>query len=737
VLPGVAYLEMVRAALALALPDVALQDVEFQDHAWLQPVIVDREVEITVALFDNVDAATGERHVDYEISSDSAPGNAHGNTHGSTLHCRGSARWGSALPSIDAIDVGALSDAIQHQPVEAAALYRRFAELGLRYGPSMQGIVRLATNGEEVQAQLRLPDGLDPLTRDFGLHPSILDAAMQCSICLVAGFGSNNTRAALPFSFDTMRVCTATSRDMFAWVRLSAASGSLKKFDIDLVDESGAPCVQIRGLLARTIAEPAVSAASSIGKKPAQKPALRMLLPVWNPVSFEHGTVTLPAGEKCLLLGGDERLYRWLREALGDLEHWEVPPDASIASIKHKLSSARFDHLLWFAPEGAAGSIVDSQNTGVLSLFRIIKALTQLDYLDQELKLTIVTFNTQQVFDTDTVEPHHAGVHGLVGSVAKEIPLWRIRLLDIESIDNVTAREMLALPWDEPGRGLVYRHDAWLRQEFANMDGIPATEPGYKRNGVYVVIGGAGGIGQVWTRHLVEHFDADVIWIGRRPLDERVEAKLDAIAAFGKRPLYFAADAGDEAALAAAVTEIGKRFPRIDGVVHSALVLQDRSVRGMDETVFRQSLVAKVDMSVNLEKVFRDHDLDFMLFFSSVSSFTRGAGQSNYCAGCTFQDSFAHRVRAAHRYPVKVVNWGYWGSVGVVADEFHRKRMEKMGVGSIEPEEAMQVLQQFVASDLNQIVCVKVLSDTALDELLVSEEIRYYTDLDMSNESLG
>ena len=33
----------------------------------------------------------------------------------------------------------------------------------------------------------------------------------------------------------------------------------------------------------------------------------------------------------------------------------------------------------------------------------------------------------------------------------------------------------------------------------------------------------------------------------------------------------------------------------------------------MDETVFRQGLAAKVEISVNLEKVFRDCDLDFML----------------------------------------------------------------------------------------------------------------------------
>lgn len=36
--------------------------------------------------------------------------------------------------------------------------------------------------------------------------------------------------------------------------------------------------------------------------------------------------------------------------------------------------------------------------------------------------------------------------------------------------------------------------------------------------------------------------------------------------------------------------------------------------------------------------------------------------------------------------------WGYWGSVGIVTDAFYRKRMESLGFGSIEPDEAMEAL---------------------------------------------
>ena len=446
--------------------------------------------------------------------------------------------------------------------------------------------------------------------------------------------------------------------------------------------------------------------------------------------------MTPAPGERCLLLGGDEALFAWLRAAPIELRHQPIVAGDSVERIERLLSDREFDHLLWFAPEADVGdhdAIVPSQDAGVLSLFRILKSLSRLDWFERELKFTVVTRRALQVFDDELVSPHHASVHGMVGSVAKELPLWRFRLLDIESTGDLDPREILALPWDEQGRGLAFRCDEWFRQEFADVGRLSSPRAAYRQKGVYVVIGGAGGLGEVWTRHMVAHYDAEVIWVGRRPQDADIEAKLDAIAGLGRKPHYFSADATDAAALTAAVAAIRERFPRIDGVVHSALVLKDQTVRAMDETVFRQSLAAKVDVSVNIERAFAGQDLDFVLFFSSVASFHRDAGQSNYCAGCTFKDSFAQAMRARHPYPVKIVNWAYWGSVGVVTDAFYRKRMESLGIGSIEPDEAMRELEAFVASDMDQVALIKVISQRALDDLWVSEEVRYYQDHDASS----
>ncbi|GAB3351052.1 SDR family NAD(P)-dependent oxidoreductase [Lysobacter tyrosinilyticus] len=739
VLPGVAYVEMVRAAAALALPGDRTRTLEFKDHAWIQPVVVDDAFALTVVLHDNGEDEDGGRWLEYEIRSEGG---------GETPHARGTVRCSAEAIDCEPMDIAAVDEAIEGANRDRDALYARFEALGLRYGSTMQGITDLRSDGDEVIARLRLPGAADPR---FGLHPAMMDSAMQCTIGLLAGLDGEGGAAVMPFAFDDMIVHGGTTDEMWVWVRRAPGTpiAGLPSLDIDLIDDQGLPRVSIRGLVSRTVASaPVVASSRAVGAAPApakpaatpaSRPALHALVPIWNPVRFGGDAVTpAPApGERCLLLGGDEALFAWLRAAPIELRHQPIVAGDSVEQIERLLSDREFEHLLWFAPEADAGddddAIVPSQEAGVLSLFRILKSLSRLDWFERELKFTVVTRRAMQVFDHERVSPHHASVHGMVGSVAKELPLWRFRLLDIESTADLDPREILALPWDEQGRGLAFRRDEWFRQEFADVGRIPSSRTGYRQKGVYVVIGGAGGLGEVWTRHMVTHYDAEVIWVGRRPQDADIEAKLDAIAGLGRRPHYFSADATDAAALATAVAAIRERFPRIDGVVHSALVLQDQTVRAMGEAAFRQSLAAKVDVSVNIERAFAGQDLDFVLFFSSVASFHRDAGQSNYCAGCTFKDSFAQAMRARHSYPVKIVNWAYWGSVGVVTDAFYRKRMESLGIGSIEPEEAMRDLDAFVASDMDQLALIKVISQRALDDLWVSEEVRYYQDHDASS----
>jgi acyl transferase domain-containing protein len=109
------------------------------------------------------------------------------------------------------------------------------------------------------------------------------------------------------------------------------------------------------------------------------------------------------------------------------------------------------------------------------------------------LRWSIITIQSQAVNKKDAVDPTHAPVHGLAGSMAKEYSNWKTRLVDLEADCDWPFDEIFSLPADPEGNAWGYRGGQWYRQQL-----IPIQLPGvshtrYKEGGVYVVVGGAGG----------------------------------------------------------------------------------------------------------------------------------------------------------------------------------------------------------------------------------------------------
>src|ERR1051326_9156615 len=222
---------------------------------------------------------------------------------------------------------------------------------------------------------------------------------------------------------------------------------------------------------------------------------------------------------------------------------------------------------------------------------------------------------------------------------------------------------------------------------------------------------------------MMERYQARVVWIGRRERDAALDARIRALASSGgEEPWYIRADARKLEELEEAGRRIVERYGEIHGVVQSAIVLRDQSLMRMEEEDFRASLSAKVDVSVNMDRVFGGRQLNFMLFFSSIIAFVKSAGQANYVAGSTFKDSFAQQLQQEREYAVKIMNWGYWGSVGVVAEESYSRAMRQQGVGSIEPEEGMASLERLMESELEQMGVVKTIGG-AKSQVQFSEEM--------------
>ncbi len=650
ILPAVAYLEMAQAAVEKALGgEEERGSLQFKNVVWTEPLFVnDSPKDVHIRL-----VGEEEEEISYEIYTKKREG--------TSLHSQGVAQF-KQREELSVLDIFALKEQMRRGVLKGESCYQAFPRIGLDYGLTHQGIVEVYQGRNQVLAKLFLPFTIEDTENDYVLHPSLLDSALQSSIGLSLNLPSLDSnlislKPSLPFALESVEILKTCTKKMYAWVRYSSGThvDKVQKLDMDLCDELGNICVKIKGISFRRLEEP-----ESFPKEAEQnitleenEVGLQPLVPLWDPIT---------------------------------------------PKLMSKITASS-NHSVWIVPE----------KEGALEAFRKIKALLNSGYGNKDIEWTIITKKSQLVKKEDSVLSNHAGIFGLLGSLAKEYPSWKIRLLDVDSLESVSQEEYLSLPWEE----FAYRDKQWFQQKLLPLKSLDRKYSLYRKEGVYVVIGGAGGIGKVWSDFLVKHYKARIIWIGRR---EKVDTSYH----------YISADASQLDSLKEAFAEIKQLYSKIHGVIHSAIVLKDQSLAKMEESTFLASFSAKVDTSINIDKVFGKEDLDFMLFFSSMLSFDKSPGQSNYAAGCTFKDSFAQMLNQKHSYPVKIINWGYWGSVGIVTNASYNKQMKKVGIGSIEPAEAMEFLETFVNSSLHQVALIKTLQPEVMEALCPKEEAAFY-----------
>ena len=638
-------------------------------------------------------------------------------------YCRGTLTFapaGQAPADVDLRLVG--GDAFS-----GADVYAAFEGLGLSYGPALRGIMSLQRDaaGTRVIAQLTLPD-------DHALYlldPRVLDAALQTPIGFALGRPADGP-AMVPYRLERLERYAPLVPGCLAVATLR--KGDTPTFDIRIVDPQGKVLVDIAGF------------SSLAPRQHAGAGDKHFLMPRWRvvpaPATPEReraagSVLVLHAAENASLAeelirqssAGDGKAgmtvllgTNWRAGAVHEdkampmeIDHrspadWErlaasMPPPGRIVFLGGLSRQALLDGaMLETFQEGAA-----------LALARLVRAWALAERALPE--LTVVTNGVARVLEHDSLYPQAAALPALAAVIAKEYPGARIGHLDFEGGDLASNASQAALILSSAPGSIFYRGGLYYTQtqEALRLPEVPQPGTAFRQGGVYLIIGGGGGIGGALALRLAADHQARIALVGRRAADDAIAATLAAIAAAGGEAIYLRADVGNGGEVASARDAAVARWGAVHGVIHAALALRDQTLAYLDDTAFTDAIRTKGSGTSVLAHAFHDVPLDWMLIFSSTISFTRNAGQASYTAASALQDAVAAALARPARWPLKTINWGYWGEVGVVATERHRALAARQGVGSVTLDDAIDAIERLLACDLQQLAVIRLLSQPA------------------------
>ncbi len=700
--PGAMYLQWAAAAARrTASAPVRLHDVVF-----LRPLSVPGAPRaLRVALRPDGDVTR------FTVSSTESAGDE------PVLHCQGEVS-ATEPTAARALDLPALLREFRPTAFDPQRFYAEWRDPGISYGHAFQGVAAVHRGDHAVLARLRLP-GTAPATADGPLpHPALVDAAMQCMRLLHGDGDDRDDRVGLVFTIRTVEVLAPGATTMWALVRRAEDAHGADRIDIDLAADDGTVCLRLRGIAGRRTGRTPDPARAERAQDPAHvertpeaADGVTTLIPVWDPVQPTESAPWPPSSASVGIIAPPGRARDALLARLPGAHVLADPAQRTRDDLETALRSVPgLDHLIWVAPaavdDRSGTRVVEDQADGTLHAFRTVKALLAAGYGDRSLGLTLITERAHAAHEAEAVDPAHAGVAGLAGTAAKEYPNWRVRAADVEEYDAPSLAAVLDLAADPDGNLRIHRDGRWHEQRLMTVRPAPPTSSRLRQGGTYVIIGGAGALGTVISAHLIRRYRAQVVWLGRRPQDARVDAAIARAAGVdGPAPLYLRCDATDLAALRAAKDEIVRRFGAVHGVIHSGLVFAGATLSRMSEPQFEEVLRGKVDAGVRCMEVFGGEALDFALFLSSINSYLKAIKQANYAAACTFLDAFAQTVRRRYGTDGKVLNLGYCFNNAPAEGE--RGAVVGAQAPLIQPDELTAAVEQLCAAPVGRLTLMK------------------------------
>ncbi|MFC9249733.1 type I polyketide synthase, partial [Streptomyces sp. NPDC057136] len=555
------------------------------------------------------------------------------------------------------------------EPVPVDGLYDDFAERGLEYGPSFQGLTAAWRKGEEIYADVSLPEGME--AGRFGLNPALLDAALHA----IELADPDAEQAELPFAWSGVTLYASGATALRVTVRAIADGNGMS---LDIADAAGAPVASVDSLLLRQVTR------DQLGGARVGDSLFRLEWAALDTAALDTAAVAAGGTDgiaRWVVLGADDApLPARLRQADAHVETY-----ADLAALSARGGEMPGLVLAACLPVADGTAPVHTETHRMLTLIQAW--LGAQEFASSQLALV-----------TDAATLGHAAIGGLVRSVQSEYP-GRFLLIELDESAESCRALPAAVASGEPQ--LAVRHGVVSVPRLTRATaaaGAGHAQP-WGADGTVLITGGTGSLGALVARHLVaEHGVRQLVLTSRRGLDAPGAVELRAeLAGLGAEVTVAACDVSDREALAALLASVPVEHP-LTGVVHAAGVLDDSLLVSLTpervDAVFRP----KADAAWHLHELTRDLGLRAFVLFSSAAGVLGNLGQANYAAANAFLDALAQHRRAAGLAGVSLA-WGLWQRDGGMAGALGQAdidRMTREGFAPLSDDEGLALLDAAV-----------------------------------------
>jgi len=631
ILPGVAILEMFRAAAALASESSVHK---LTNIIWKSPLKVDTPLKVIEVEINSIDDST----ISLKLQSN--------NNNIVEIHAIGNVvlDYSFNLKENKRFNVQEILDRTDLVN-KKEELYSKFANAGLCLGESMQGVLELRGNDKEAISIIKLPklDGLK--FSEFKLHPTLLDSALHS----VIGINQQNDQfIGLPFSMESVEIKGELTKNMYSYVQLaknSRPSEVHRSFNIFLLNEEGECVVEITKFTVVNFSLDTPKVTEEVVES-----NLQYFVPTWKLSPITSREFTLP----------DNKLY-----FCGDPLFWKASKE-----LNYDIIDSNADNIKNWNQDKAICLFnllpTESEKTNAISYYlnwtsRIRRILQEKPKGKINIMFTSIN-ESQRTLNNELLELFT----GFFNSLKLEEPRIQFKAVTINESDSKTYIKILLQELFENGDMVLYDKNQRLTPSWNTSVVSEQITIGIQAGKIYLVTGGTGAIGRTIINHLLEK-NAKVIVVGRKDVSAE---DLDSLYSSVKEGLldYRKCDISSDED----VQNLGKGLEgfEISGIIHCAGSNYDKPFNQLSVEEELMVLTPKIKGFELLDNAFKSQPLDFIVLFSSLAAVVGNVGQTVYSAANAYLNVKATNrnklVEQGKRYGHTIsINWPYWKDGGM------------------------------------------------------------------------